>query len=124
MASSLPRIAIVDDDESVRRALGRLLRVLEYAPEAYASAADFIAAVGSDQPDCLIADFHMPNMTGLELYRHLVAADIHIPTIIITAHDTGDTRRQCQNAGVFAFLTKPIASGEFSATIAAALQAA
>jgi FixJ family two-component response regulator len=59
-------------------------------------------------PDCLIVDLHMPNMTGLELQRHLTHCGIRIPTIVITAHSETEARDQCESAGASAFLFKPL----------------
>jgi FixJ family two-component response regulator len=111
------RIAIVDDDASVRRALRRLLKVSAYEPRAYDSAPNFIRSLAPPIPDCLVADWQMPGMTGLELHNHLVSAGIAIPTIIITAHDDADIRRRCTAAGVKAFLLKPLARMDFLSAI-------
>jgi FixJ family two-component response regulator len=110
------RVAIVDDDPSVRRALERLLRASDYEPTTYESGPALLAEIGSLLPACIIADLQMPEMTGLEMHLNLVAAGIRIPTIIVTAHDEGDYRRRCAAAGVNAYLLKPL---ERSAVISA-----
>ena len=103
------RVAIVDDDPSVRRALGRLLRASGYEPSTYEAGGASLASVGASAPACLVVDFQMSDMTGLELHLNLVAAGIRIPTIVITAHDQADLRQRCMAAGIAAYLTKPIA---------------
>jgi FixJ family two-component response regulator len=108
MDSASVRVAIVDDDPSVRRALKRLLRASGYDPSTYESGPAFLASVRSLAPACLVADFQMPDMTGLELHLHLVEAGIRIPTIVITAHDEADYRQRCVAAGIAAYLPKPL----------------
>jgi FixJ family two-component response regulator len=102
-----PVIAIVDDDESVREALMSLMRALGFVSEAYGCAEDFLRSARLHRIACLVADIRMPGMTGLELYRHLVASGKQIPTILITAHQDGEGRRRALSAGVLCYLTKP-----------------
>jgi FixJ family two-component response regulator len=101
-------VAIVDDDAAVRKALGRLLRVSAFDAATYGSAHEFLASLNMRIPQCLLVDLHMPEMTGLELQRHLVRARIDIPTIVITAHDKPGARELCMSAGAKAYLVKPI----------------
>jgi len=101
-------IAVVDDDPSVLRALKRLLSAWSYRAETYDSARAFLDALGDIRPDCLIVDLHMPEMTGLELQRHLTRSQIDIPTIVITAHDEDGVRERCKSAGAATLLTKPL----------------
>jgi FixJ family two-component response regulator len=108
MAQPSPWIAIVDDDPSVLKALSRLLRARAFEARTYASARDFLAALPDGLPECLIVDLQMPDMTGLELQRHLTHAGIRIPTIVITAHDEPGARERCESAGASAFLSKPL----------------
>ena len=113
-------IAVVDDDPSVLRALKRLLSAWSYRAETYESARAFLDALGDSRPDCLIVDLHMPDMTGLELQRHLARLQIHIPTIVITAHDEDSARERCKSAGARALLTKPLQDQTLLDAIAAA----
>lgn len=113
-------IAIVDDDPSVLRALKRLLGAWSYRAETYESARAFLEALGDNLPDCLIVDLHMPEMTGLELQRHLTRAQIDIPTIVITAHDEESVRERCRSAGATTLLTKPLKDQTLLDAIAAA----
>ena len=100
-------ISIVDDDESVRVAIEGLIRSLGYAVESFASAGDFIASKRLRSTACLIADVNMPVMTGAELHRHLVASNIHIPTILITAYPDDEGKKRALRAGVICYLNKP-----------------
>jgi FixJ family two-component response regulator len=113
-------IAIVDDDPSVLKALTRLLRARALHARTFQSAQTFLAALPEGLPDCLILDLQMPEMSGLELIGHLTRRSIHIPTIIVTAHDDTWARRQCESAGVVAFLTKPLQDTSLFAAVAKA----
>ena len=108
MANRSARIAIVDDDASVRKALGRLLAAASFEIEIYGSARDFLASLDTSRPDCLVADLHMPDLTGFDLQRHLARTGIQIPTIVITAYNEPGLRERCQSAGAAAFLLKPL----------------
>jgi len=105
MAEDSPSIAIVDDDPAVLKALSRLLRSHAFRARAYGSGREFLAALPSGLPDCLIVDLQMPEMNGLELQQHLVGNGIKIPTILITAHADVALRDQ---AGLVASLRKPL----------------
>ena len=78
-------VSVVEDDQFFRESMRRLLRSLGYSVEAFPSAADFLASPRLIDTACLIADVHMPAMTGLQLYRHLIDAGYAIPTILVTA---------------------------------------
>jgi FixJ family two-component response regulator len=108
MAKVSSWVAIVDDDPSVLKALARLLRARAYEVKTYKSARDFLGTLPDGLPECLIADLHMPEMTGLELQLDLTRKGVYIPTIIITAHNESDARVRCELAGAVAFLSKPI----------------
>lgn len=124
MDSVSRRVAIVDDDPSVRRALERLLRASGYEPSTYEAGAAFLASARALAPACLIADFRMPDMTGLELHLNLLEAGIRIPTIVITAHDDADYRQRCMAAGVTAYLPKPLSRDVVISAIARAIRQA
>ena len=103
-------IAIVDDDPAVLRALSRLLRSRAFRVETFGSGQEFLASISDGFPECLIVDFQMPEMNGLELQQHLIKNGIAIPTILITAH--GD-----------AAIHSPPARDTFAARIRKPLQA-
>ena len=121
MPKSTIRIAIVDDDESVRNALGRLLSAFCFDTATYGSAHEFLASLKSGLPHCLVVDHHMPEFTGLDLQRHLTHAGITIPTIVVTAHDEPSIRECCLSAGAAAVLLKPIDSSSLISWIIAAV---
>ena len=101
-------VSVVEDDQFFRESMRRLMRSLGYAVEAFPSAADFLASPFLVETACLIADVHMPAMTGLELHRHLVDAGYAIPTILVTAYPDNDVRARALNDGVVCYLRKPV----------------
>ena len=103
-----PLVSVVEDDRYFRESMGRLMRSLGYSVEAFPSAADFLASVRAAETACLIADVHMPAMTGIELYRHLIAAGRATPTILVTGYPNDIDRAQALNDGVVCYLGKPV----------------
>jgi FixJ family two-component response regulator len=101
-------VSVVEDDQFFRESMRRLIRSLGYTAEAFPSAADFLASPRLVETACLIADVHMPAMTGLELYRHLIDAGYAIPTILVTAYPYDEVGAQALNDGVVGYLRKPV----------------
>jgi FixJ family two-component response regulator len=101
-------ISIVDDDESVREAMARLMKAHGYPVKTFESGASLLNSEHRARAVCLIADVQMPGMTGLELYDRLIADGAPIPTILITAHPDETVRLRALRAGVLCYLTKPI----------------
>jgi FixJ family two-component response regulator len=91
MAAGQHLVAVVDDDTSVRSALGSLLRSLGYRAALFASAEEFLAAQ-TDRLDCLLCDINMPGMTGWDLVEGMRTRGQAVPTIMITAFDEGGRR--------------------------------
>lgn len=117
MKKAISLIAIVDDDPSVLKALARLLSTRSFTTKTFLSAPQFLAALSEGRPDCLIADLQMPGMTGLELQAELSRRQLHIPTIIITAHDEIGMHDRCKIAGAIAYLPKPVQDKSLFAAI-------
>ena len=103
-----PLVSIVEDDRFFRESMGRLMRSLGYPVEAFPSAADFLASPRLGETACLIADVHMPGMTGIELYRNLLDAGHAIPTILVTAYPNEIDQARALNDGVLCYLRKPV----------------
>ena len=99
-------VAVVDDDESVCRSVGRLLRAAGLQPITYASAESFLADKKRPQFGCLVLDIQLGAMSGIELALKLVAEGGHIPTIFITAHDDPEARAGAEAAGCAAYFLK------------------
>jgi FixJ family two-component response regulator len=105
-----PLIAIVDDDESVCRAVRRLVRSLAMNAQTFNSGQDFLDllhAMPSFDPDCLILDVQMQGINGLDVQEQLTKRGKMIPVIFITAHDEVGVREKALAAGAVAFLRKP-----------------
>jgi FixJ family two-component response regulator len=101
-------ISIVDDDQSFRESMRRLVKSLGYSSAAFASAAEFLASPRIASTECLVADIHMPEMSGVELYRHLVETGREIPTILVTAYPDDRVQEQMLSEGVRCYLRKPL----------------
>ena len=86
----------------------RLVKSLGYAGAVYASAAEFLASPRFAATDCLVADIHMPEMSGVELYRHLVETGRGIPTILVTAYPDDRVQERMLSEGVRCYLRKPL----------------
>lgn len=106
-------ISIVDDDQSFRESMRRLLKSLGYAVAAFPSAAAFLASPKLAATGCLVADVHMPAITGVELYKHLVEAGRTIPTILVTAYPDDNVCKRMLSMGVECYLAKPLEEAEF-----------
>ncbi len=116
-------MAIVDDEESVCRALGRLIRSAELDVETYTNGAEFLESLESHLPDCVVLDLNMPSLNGIEVQEALAEAGLRLPTVVITGHDTDDARARSLKAGAAAYLRKPVDDQILLDTIAAAVAA-
>ena len=101
-------IAVVDDDEPVRKALMRLMRSAGLSVETFGSGAEFLKSLETRLPDCVLLDLHMPQMNGFHLQAHLARKCAALPVIIITGHDSPDARERAIEGGASAFLRKPV----------------
>jgi len=114
-------IAIVDDDEAVRRTLASLVRSLGYEARTYRSGAEFLRERSDEDPACMISDIQMPVMTGDELQGRLVEAGRSFPIIFMTAFPTEPMRRRVLEAGARCYLSKPIDPNEIIRSLEEAL---
>ncbi|MDB5538964.1 MAG: two-component response regulator [Devosia sp.] len=105
--SRVPTVSIVDDDDSVRGATARFVRLHGFLVHAFASAEEFLQSAVVDETACLITDVQMPGMSGYELQRRLIADGRRIPVIFITAFPQEGSRAKALKAGAIGFLTKP-----------------
>ena len=105
-------VAIVDDDESVRRSLSRLLQQAGFHPIAFASGEDFLADPLHTHVDCLLVDIRLRAMTGIELHQKVVAEGSHVPVIYITAFDDPAAKAEAMRAGCAGFFRKTDAGPE------------
>jgi FixJ family two-component response regulator len=102
------QVAVVDDEESVRKALERLLRSAGMSAHTFPSGEEFIATLPNLQADCVVLDLHMPKINGFEVLAHLAQLDRRLPVIVITGHDTPESRSRAHVDGVAAYLLKPV----------------
>jgi FixJ family two-component response regulator len=114
-------ISIVDDDESVRKALKRLIKSVGLKVEAFASAEDFLTFTTSHDEACLVLDLRLPGMSGLELQAKLLSANRRIPIVFISAHGDEKARAQALAAGAIDFLQKPFSEQALFGAINSAL---
>jgi FixJ family two-component response regulator len=108
MESNVARVAVVDDEESVRKALSRLIRSAGFEVETFASGVEYLNSLQSRKPDCLVVDLHMPVLNGIDVLNKMSEQGFKIPTIVITGYDgTGMTQR-VMTAGAITCLHKPV----------------
>jgi FixJ family two-component response regulator len=118
MTSTTPiYVAVVDDDESLCRSLGRLLRAAGIQPITYPSAEAFLADKKHPQFDCLVLDIQLSGMSGIELSRQLAKKSDRTPFIFITAHDDPGAREKALAVGCAAFFRKTDAGTDVLAAI-------
>jgi two-component system, LuxR family, response regulator FixJ len=103
-----PVIYIVDDEESVRKGLSRLMRSAGMSSRDFASAEQFLAEMDPEQGGCVLLDITMPRLTGLQLQKELKKRQINLPIIAVSAHDDADTCSQARQLGARFFLRKPV----------------
>lgn len=101
-------VAVVDDDEAVRRALARLIRSLGFEAETYGCGEDFLASLSARRPDCVVLDLHMPKVSGFDVQARLTGSGLDIPVVVITGHDSPETRARALKGGAAAYLCKPL----------------
>src|SRR5436190_19701810 len=107
MSTVIPLIYVVDDDESMRRALGGLVRSAGLTVQTFSSAQEFLAFSRPDVPSCLVLDVQLPGLSGLDLQEELAKADVQIPIIFLTGHGDIPMTVRAIKAGALEFLTKP-----------------
>lgn len=124
MSGAEPVVFVVDDEPSVRKSLGRLLRAAGYRVEIFASASEFLAHEREDAICCLVLDVQMPDVNGLELQQALAQSDRPVPIVFITGHGNIPTSVQAMKAGATDFLSKPFDAKDLLAAIDHALEKA
>jgi FixJ family two-component response regulator len=112
MKDSDPIVFVVDDDESVREAVKRLITSVGLRAETFGSTREFLDGKRPEAPACLVLDVRLPGASGLELQSDLAAANVHIPIIFITGHADVPMTVRAMKAGAVEFLTKPFRGQE------------
>ena len=103
-----PVVAIVDDEESVRRALERLLRSAGFAVQTFPTGAEFLRSLREHCPACVVLDLHMPDLSGLDVQILIARERFNVPIVVITGHDTPEARARVLERGAKAYLRKPV----------------
>lgn len=101
-------VYVIDDDESVRKALKRLLRSADLDVETFSSAEEFLSNSREDQNTCILIDIRMPGLTGFDLQKRLLSKGVPIPVIVISATDDRQTREHARELGAVGFFRKPV----------------
>jgi FixJ family two-component response regulator len=115
-------IAIVDDDEPLREALGSVMKAAGFSAEGFPSAEDFLDSPHRQNTSCLILDVRLPGMSGIELQKRLLDADCPVPIVFVTAHGDATLRDLVMRAGASGFLNKPVRSDALLREIHAAIE--
>jgi len=117
-----PIVFVVDDDSSVRESLELLIRCEGWQPETFASAQEFLTCPRALVPSCLVLDFSLPGLTGLELQKRIAVERTDMPIIFITGYRDVPMTVQAMKAGAVEFLTKPFSDDALLSAIRAALE--
>ncbi|HUA97452.1 MAG TPA: response regulator [Terracidiphilus sp.] len=122
IAADTPLVFVVDDDAPTRAAMLRLLKSVGLRAESFASPQDFLGRELPDGPCCLVLDVRLPQMSGLDLQRRLIADGVQIPVIFITGHGDIPMTVKAMKSGAVEFLTKPFRDQDLLDAIQQALQ--
>lgn len=118
----MSHVFIVDDDPSVLKALGRLIRAAGYQVEVFGSATEYLAREPPRPPACILLDVRMPGMNGPELQRAIEGTGRGLPIVFITGHGDESVRAQVLAAGAVEVLSKPVDDSDLLAAIEQALE--
>ncbi len=121
MVSDVPLLAVVDDDADVRVALTRLVSSAGFEVETFASGAEFLRSIEDHEPDCVVLDLHMPEMNGFDVQGALAIGHVGVPVVVITGHDTPESRARAVRLGAKGYLRKPVDADALLAAIGAAI---
>jgi FixJ family two-component response regulator len=102
------RVYVIDDDASVRKAFGRLLRSANLDAETFSSGEEFLSSPKQKENACIIIDIRMPGIDGFDLLERLTSGGIRTPVIAISAHDDAETREHARELGAVGFFRKPV----------------
>src|SRR5664279_459018 len=108
MTHPRPLIAVVDDEEPVRKALERFLRAVGFDVEIFKGGAEFLLTLPDHHPDCAVLDLHMPDVTGFDVQARLSETTPRVPVVIITGHDSVEAHSRAMAGGASSYLRKPV----------------
>src|SRR6266550_3120985 len=121
MTEPTPTIHVVDDDDSLRTALTRLLRAAGYEVRGYTSAGAFLLAKPTHSPGCVVLDVRMPGPSGLDLQEEFCRRDEALPIIFLTGYGDIPMSVRAMKAGAVDFLTKPVQRAALLTAVQSAL---
>ncbi|MFM7845527.1 MAG: response regulator transcription factor [Planctomycetota bacterium] len=121
MADVAPIVHLIDDDDSVRKAVARLLKAAGHSVQCYANAGDFLLSLPSAAAGCVVLDVRMPGPSGLELHAAIKRLENPLPVIFLTGHGDIPMSVQAIKAGAVDFLTKPVQRQALMAAVEQAL---
>jgi FixJ family two-component response regulator len=101
-------ISVVDDEESVRKALSRLLRSAGMTVKTFSGGAEFLQSLADYKPDCVVLDINMPVVTGFDVLDRLAETKVPFPVVVITGLDSPAAHDRALGAGAVAYLRKPV----------------
>jgi FixJ family two-component response regulator len=107
MSDFHPQVYVIDDDESMRRSIKRLLKAHGFEAETFASADDFLSLARAARPACLVLDLSLPGMSGIDLQKEMEKRKIDLPIVFITGYGDVPTSVEAMKGGAVDFLTKP-----------------
>jgi FixJ family two-component response regulator len=122
MTEANPVVFVVDDDPSITRSISRLFKVEGLRIESFASGHEFLSHSRPDVPGCLVLDVLMPGLSGLDLQKELVAANINIPIVFITGHGNIPMTVRAMKDGAVDFLPKPFNDRELLVAVRQAIE--
>ena len=114
-------MAVVDDDEIVRRSIGRLVRAHGFETEEFASGEEFLEALRRFEPHCVVLDLHMKEIDGFETQARLAKIGPGIPVVVVTGHDSPGSRDRAIAGGACGYLRKPVEGQELIRAIREAM---
>ena len=117
-----PVVFIVDDDASLREALGTLFRSVGFGVELFGSALEFLQGKFADAPGCIVLDVRLPGLSGLDFQTQLAVLGIHLPIIFMTGHGDIPMSVRAMKAGAIDFLDKPFREQDMLDAVAAAIE--
>jgi len=122
MTAPEPVVFVVDDDESVRSSLRRLISSVGFTVETFADARAFLGTRRADAPGCLVLDVRLPGLSGLDLQRELIETDAALPIVFLTGHGNIPMSVRAMKAGAVEFLTKPFRKQDLLDAIRGAIE--
>jgi FixJ family two-component response regulator len=111
------RVAILDDDPSIRTSISRFLKAWDLHVNAYATCVEFMHGIADNRPDCLLLDLHMPEFDGIAVMNHLNYTKVGLPVIVISAEEETKFRDVCYSLGAIRYLRKPLNGAELLSAI-------